>query len=219
MMEIDPKKFMQNTGKIIRQNSFKRGNSTAIRLLNMSQGNLESQDNPQTQPTHMNATVDKEEPTEESYLLSKLDTENVEHEDNQEIGNLFTNKQENFLDEQRSNITQYNLRSHPKRNVRLNSMRLDNKIILKSILKSGYTYYYPTVDDLLLLDSNQVVATKKAIKLHKLENEENFAIKYPNLEEILFFKFKNGISTLLANYERWLPNHSNKKKVTFNLDG
>ena len=97
-------------------------------------------------------------------------------------------------------------------------MRLDNKIILKSILKSGYTYYYPTVDDLLLLDSSQVVATKKAIKLHKLENEENFAIKNPNLEEILFFKFKNGISTLLANYERWLPNHSNKKKVTFSLD-
>ena len=172
MMEIDPKKFIQNTGKIIRQNSFKRGNSTALKLLDMSQGNLESQDNPQTQPSQMDATVDKKEPAEESYLLFKLDTENVEHDDTQELGNLFTNKQEAFHDELRSNITQYNLRSNPKRNVRLNSMRLDNKIILKSILKSGYTYYYPTVDDLLLLDSSQVVAMKKAIKLHKLENEK-----------------------------------------------
>ena len=60
MMEIDPKKFMQNAGKIIRQNSFKRGNSTALRLLDMSQGNLESQENPQTQPPHRYETVDKE---------------------------------------------------------------------------------------------------------------------------------------------------------------
>ena len=58
----------------------------------------------------MNATVDKEEPAEESYLLSKLDTENVEHENNQELGNLFTSKQETFPDALRSNITQYNLR-------------------------------------------------------------------------------------------------------------
>ena len=97
-------------------------------------------------------------------------------------------------------------------------MRFDDKKVLKSILKPGYTYYCPTVDDLLLLDSSQVIATKKAIKLHKLENEENFVIKNPNLEEILFFKFKNGISTLLANYERWLPNHSSKKQATFSLD-
>ena len=90
MMEIDPKKFMQNAGKIIRQNSFKRGNSTALRLLDMSQGNLESQENPQTQPPHMYETVDKEGPANEDYLLSKLDTENVEHEDTQEVGNLFT---------------------------------------------------------------------------------------------------------------------------------
>ena len=101
MMEIDPKKFIQNTGKIIRQNSFKRGNSTALKLLDMSQGNLESQNIPQTQPSHMNATVDKEEPADESYLLSKLDTENVEYEDNQELGNLFTNKQEADHDELR----------------------------------------------------------------------------------------------------------------------
>ena len=202
MMEIDPNKFMQNAGRIIRHNSFKRGNTTALRLLDMSQGNIESQENPQTQPPHMYEAVDKEGPADEEYLLSKLDTENVEHKNTQEVGNLFSNKQEAFNDEQRSNISKYNLRSHPKPNVRLNSMRLDNQINLKSILKSGYTYYYLTVDDLLLLDSSQVRATKKAIKLHRLENEENFAIKYPNLEEILFFKFKNGISTLLANYER-----------------
>ena len=97
-------------------------------------------------------------------------------------------------------------------------MRLDVKKVLKSILKPGYTYYCPTVDDLLLLDSSQVIATKKAIKLHKLENKEHFSIKNPNLEEILFFKFKNGISTLKAKNERWLPNHSSKKKVTFSLD-
>ena len=139
-----------------------------------------------------NGTLDKEEPAEESYLLSKLDTENVEYEDTQELGNLFTNKQEADHDELRSNVTQYNLRNHPKRNVRLNSMRFDDKMVLKSILKPGYTYYCPTVDDLLLLDSSQVIATKKAIKLHKLENKENFAIKNPNLEDILFFKFKNG---------------------------
>ena len=132
---------------------------------------------------------------------------------------MFTNKQEAFNDVQRSDISRYNLRNNPQPNVRLNSMKLDNQINLKGILKSGYTYYYPTVDDLLLLDSSQVRATKKAIKLHKLENVETFAIKYPNLEEILFFKFKNGISTLLANYKRWLPNHSNNKKVTFQLDG
>ena len=97
-------------------------------------------------------------------------------------------------------------------------MKLDNQINLKGILKSGYTYYYPTVDDLLLLDSSQVRATKKAIRLHKSENAESFAIKHPNLEEILFFRFKNGISTLLANFDRWLPHQSHNKKVTFQLN-
>ena len=184
----------------------------------MSQGNLEVPDNPQAQTTHVNSTVDKEEPAEESYLLSKLDTENVEHENDQELGNLFKSKQETFPDEMRSNVTQYNLRNHPKRNVKLNSMKIDNKLNLKSILKSGYVKHYPTIDGLLLLDLQQVIAIKKAIKIHKLENEETFAIKNPNLEEILYFKFKNGISTLLSNYERWLPNHSGGKKVTFSLD-
>ena len=217
-MEIDPHKFIQTTGKIIRHNSFKRGNSTALKLLDMSQGDLEAPDNPQVQTTHVNSTKDQEEPDEESFLLSGLDTENVEHENNQELGNMFTSKQETFPDAMRSNITQYNLRNHPKRNVKLNSLKIDNKLNLKSILKSGYVKHYPTIDDLLLLDSRQVIAIKKAIKLHKLENKETFAIKNPNLEEILYFKFKNGISTLLSNYERWLPNNSGGKKVTFNLD-
>ena len=66
----------------------------------------------------MNSAKDQEEPAEESFLLSELDTENVEHENDQELGNLFTSKQETFPDALRSNITQYNLRNHPKRNVK-----------------------------------------------------------------------------------------------------
>ena len=51
-----------------------------------------------------------------------------------------------------------------------------------------------------------------------MENQENFARQNPNLEEILHFKFRNGISALLSNYERWLPNNSGGKKVSFELD-
>ena len=59
MMEIDPKKFMQNTGRIIRHNSFKRGNATALRLLDMSEGKIDSQEIPQPQPPRMYEAVDK----------------------------------------------------------------------------------------------------------------------------------------------------------------
>ena len=163
-------------------------------------------------------TEDKKGPTDEEFLLSQLDTENVEHENTAEVGNLFSNKPEVLNEIQRSNISRYNLRRSPRPSVRLNSLKLDNQIILKSILKPGYTYYYPTIDDLLLLDTCQVRATKKAIRLHKSENAESFAIRNPNLEEILFFRFKNGISTLLANFDRWLPHNSHNKKVTFQLN-
>ena len=217
-MEINPHKFIQATGKTIRNNSFKRGNLTALKLLEMSQGNLEAPDNSQAQTTHENSAKEQEEPDEESFLMSELDTESVAHENNQELGNMFTNRQDISPDAQRSIISKYNLRDKPKRSVRLNSIKIDNKLNLKSILKSGYVKHFPTIDDLLLLDSQQVIAIKKAIKLHKLENLENFAIQNPNLEEILYFKFRNGISTLLSNYERWLPNNSGGKKVSFELD-
>ena len=42
-MELDPKKFIQNMGKIIRHNSFKRGNNTALRLLDLSESKTDSQ--------------------------------------------------------------------------------------------------------------------------------------------------------------------------------
>ena len=51
-----------------------------------------------------------------------------------------------------------------------------------------------------------------------MENQESFARHNPNLEEILHFKFRNGISALLSNYERWLPNKSTGKKVSFKSD-
>ena len=39
------------------------------------------------------------------------------------------------------------------------------------------------------------------------------------MEEILKFKFRNGLSALLANYNRWLPNKPSEKSVKFYLDG
>ena len=75
-----------------------------------------------------------------------------------------------------------------------------------------------TIDDLLILDNYQIKAIKKAISLHKSENAATFAVEHPNLEEILVFQYKTGISTLLTNFDRWLPLHTHDKKVKFQLD-
>ena len=112
-MEMDPKKFMQNMGKIIRHNSFKRGNTTALRLLDLSEGKIDSQEIPHPKPPPLCETEDKKGPTDEEFLLSKLDTENVEHENTAEVGNLFSNKPEVLNEIQRSNISRYNLRRSP----------------------------------------------------------------------------------------------------------
>ena len=92
-MEMDPKKFIQNMGKIIRHNSFKRGNNTALRLLDLSEGKTDSQVIPHQQPPPVCETEDKKGPTDEEFLLSKLDTENVELENTAEVGNLFSDNQ------------------------------------------------------------------------------------------------------------------------------
>ena len=134
------------------------------------------------------------------------------------MGSLFSNQPEILNEIQRSNISRYNLRRSPRPSVRLTSIKLDSQTVLKSILKPGYRFYYTTIDDLLILDACQVRAIKKAIRLHKSENAESFAVKHPNLEEILFFRFKNGITTLLANFDRWLPHHKHNKKVPFQLN-
>ena len=77
----------------------------------------------------------------------------------------------------------------------------------------------PTIDDLLLLDGQQIKAIKVAISHHKNENPNSFSRNHPNLEEILKFKFRNGLSALLANYDRWLPNKPSDKSVKFIFDG
>ena len=77
----------------------------------------------------------------------------------------------------------------------------------------------PTIDDLLLLDGQQIKAIKVAISHHKNENPNSFSRNHPNLEEILKFKFRNGLSELLANFDRWLPNKPSDKSVKFDLDG
>ena len=53
---------------------------------------------------------------------------------------------------------------------------------------------------------------------HKWENLKFFDINHPNLQEILKFKFKNGLSTLLSSYDRWLPVKSTQKSVSFNIE-
>merc|ERR1712030_40128 len=58
-MELDPKKFIQNMGKIIRHNSFKRGNTTALRLLDLSEGKIGSQEIPHPKPPPLCETEDK----------------------------------------------------------------------------------------------------------------------------------------------------------------
>ena len=41
-MEIYPERFLQATGKAVRSSSFKRGNRTAHKLIEMSKGNIDS---------------------------------------------------------------------------------------------------------------------------------------------------------------------------------
>ena len=110
------------------------------------------------------------------------------------------------------------MRRSPRPSVRLNSTKLDSPPAIKSILKPGYRFYHVTIDDLLILDNCQIKAIKKAIWLHKSEDAASFADKHPNLQEILVFQFKNGISTLLTNFDRWLPLHTHDKRVTFQLN-
>ena len=82
-------------------------------------------------------------------------------------------------------------------------------------MKSGKVQNVPTIDDLILLDGNQIKAIKKAILQHKWENSKSFDRNQPNLQEILKFKFRNGLSTLLSNYDRWLPVKQTNKSVRF----
>ena len=100
-MEIHPHKFIQATGKRIRNNAFKRGNLTALKLLEMSQGDSETPDTSQVLNTHENSAKEHKEPCEENFLMSELDTESVVHENNQELGNMFTYQQEISSDAQR----------------------------------------------------------------------------------------------------------------------
>ena len=75
-MEIHPQKFIQSTGKAIRNSAFKRGNLTALKLIEMSQGNLDTTDTSPALETHDTAKEQKES-SEEDTLMSELDTEGV----------------------------------------------------------------------------------------------------------------------------------------------
>ena len=217
-MELDPKKFIQNLGKIIRNNSFKRGNNTALRLLDLSEGKPDSKAISLQQLPPVSDPEDKKCPSDEEFLLTQLDTENVEQNISDEVGSLFSNQPEILNEVQRSNNSRYNLRRSPRPSVRLNSTKLESPPDIKSILKPGYRFYHVTIDDLLILDNCQIKAIKKAIRLHKSEDSASFAVKHHNLEEILDFQFKNGISNLLTNFDRWLPLHTHDKRVTFQLN-
>ena len=153
-------------------------------------------------------------PADEEILLSQLDTENAA-QDNSPVGNLFSIKPEIPNAPERSN-SRYNLRQSPRPSIRLHSIKSPPD--LKGILRPGYRPYHVTIDDLLILDVSQVRAFKQAVRLHKRLYSASFAIDHPNLEEILSFHFKNGISTLLTSFDRWLPIHTHDKRVSFNLD-
>ena len=88
-MELDPKRFIQNLGKIIRNQSFKRGNNTALRLLDLSSGKPDSTTPPQQQPPPVSDPENKKCPADEEFLLTQLDTENAEQNISDEVGNLF----------------------------------------------------------------------------------------------------------------------------------
>ena len=152
-------------------------------------------------------------------MLTQLDTENAEQNISDEVGNLFSNKPEIQNATQRSQNPRYNLRQSPRPSVRLHATNLlESQPDLQSILKPGYRLYHVTIDDLLILDNSHIRAFKKAVRLHKAQDSASFAVNHPNLEEILGFHFKNGISTLLTNFDRWLPINTHDKRVSFKLD-
>ena len=144
-MELDPKKFIQNMGKIIRHNSFKRGNNTALRLLDLSEGKPNSQTISQQQPPPLSDPEDKKCPSDEEFLLTKLDTENVEQDITDEVGSLFSNQPAISNEVHRSNNSGYNLRRSPRPSVRLHSIKLDSPPDIKSILKPGYRFHHVTI--------------------------------------------------------------------------
>ena len=153
-------------------------------------------------------------PADEEMLLSELDTESAQ-QNNSAVGNLFSIKPKIPNAPERSN-SRYNLRQSPRPSIRLHSIKSPPD--LKGILRSGYRPYHVTIDDLLILDEAQVKAFKQAVRLHKRLHSASFNIDHPNLEAILNFRFKNGISTLLASFDRWLPINTRHKKVSFKLD-
>ena len=154
-------------------------------------------------------------PADEEILLNQLDTENAERNNSDEASNLFSVNPDIQNATQRSN-SKYNLRQAPRPSIRLHSTKSPPD--LQGILKPGYRPYHVTIDDLLILDDSQVRAFKKAVRLNKRLYSASFAVYHPNLEEILSFQFKNGISTLLTSFDRWLPIHTHDKQVSFNLD-
>ena len=91
-MEIYPERFLQATGKAVRSSSFKRGNKTALKLIEMSKGNIDSEsqnildtpDNASALDTPDNASAQKES-IEEDDLMKELDTEGVLPENDQEL--------------------------------------------------------------------------------------------------------------------------------------
>ena len=132
------------------------------RLLDLSEGTPDSQAISLQQPPPLSDPKDKKCPSDEEFLLTKLDTENVEQDITDEVGSLFSNQPEILNEVQRSNNSRYNLRRSPRPSVRLNSTKLESPPDIKSILKP--------IDDLLILDNSQIRAIKKAIRLHKSED-------------------------------------------------
>ena len=213
-MELDPKRFISNLGKTIRHQSFKRGNNTALRLLEWSSGTPVSTPIPKQHPPPKNELENMKSPADEEILLSQLDTENVA-QDNSPVGNLFSSQPDIPIAPERSN-SRYQLRQSPRPSIRLHSIKCPPE--LKGILRAGYKPYHVTIDDLLILDAAQVKAFKHAVRLHKGLHSASFNIDHPNLDAILQYKFKNGISTLLASFDRWLPINTRHKRVSFKLN-
>ena len=201
-------------GKTIRNQSYKRGNNTALRLLEWSSGTPDSTPIPKQHPPPKNEPENMKSPAEEEILLSQLDTENAA-QDNSPVGNLFSIKPDIPIAPERSN-SKYQLRKSPRPSIRLHSIKCPPD--LKGILRAGYKPYHVTIDDLLILDEAQIKAFKHAVRLHKRLHSASFNIDHPNLETILNYRFKNGISTLLASFDRWLPINTRHKRVSFKLN-
>ena len=83
--------------------------------------------------------------------------------------------------------------------------------------KSKCVQQQPTVDDLVMLESGQIKAIKRAIRLHKQLNFIDFKHKNYNLQEILDFQFKTSLSSILCDFDRWLPLKKTQKHVNFKI--